>query len=72
MDGRRVPVRLANYNFMAVALEPGEHIVRFEFKPESFYGAVRISLIGFVVLAGMAVILFLRKTKKEATPVVSS
>ncbi len=59
IDEHEVPIHLANYNFMACFVSPGEHRVRFEFKPASFYFSLNMSLVGLgifasVLLAGIA------------------
>ena len=39
-----------DYALRGVSLPPGEHLVRFEFKPKSFYYGVAISLISLAAL----------------------
>lgn len=48
VDGEPTDVYRANYLFRALWLPPGEHIVRFEYRPASFYVGVLLSLAAWV------------------------
>jgi len=65
-DGKQVPVKIANYAFKAVFLDPGTHHVRFEFRPESYLTAVRLELIGALLL----ILLLVLFSKKLTLPIV--
>ncbi|HLD69138.1 MAG TPA: YfhO family protein, partial [Candidatus Omnitrophota bacterium] len=53
IDGHEAPIHLANYNFMACFIAPGEHRVRFEFKPVSFNFSLNMSFWGLGIFAGI-------------------
>ena len=53
IDGHEAPIHLANYNFMACFIAPGEHRVRFEFKPASFNFSLNMSFWGLGIFAGI-------------------
>ena len=55
VDGSPQPILRANYVFRAVALEPGEHRVRFSYRPRPFAIGARLSLVALAVLALLAV-----------------
>ncbi len=50
VDGERAPLRRVNWQFKGVVLEPGEHRVRFEYRPRGIaFGAIA-SAVGVLVL----------------------
>lgn len=49
VDGSPAEIRRANYNFKAVYLEPGAHIVRFSYFPSHFKLWSSISAISFIL-----------------------
>ncbi len=54
VDGRSAPLISANYMFRGVLLSPGKHVVRFVYRPKSFYVGLAIAAItafGFLVFA---------------------
>ncbi len=51
LDGIAVPVEKADYLFRAVAVPAGAHLVRFSYRPLSFYLGAVISLIAVLGLA---------------------
>lgn len=63
VDGKQVSVYIANYNFMACAINPGIHQVRFEFKPQLYFFSRTVSLLGLAVLLAGALFLILRAKK---------
>jgi hypothetical protein len=64
VNGRPEKICRANHAFRAVALGPGTHEVRFEYRPRSFYWGLVITLValGGIILG---VLLALRGRKKE-------
>ena len=57
IDGKSAPVQQANYLFRAVRVPPGQHIVRFVFRPAGVALGGMISLLtasGIVLAAGLA------------------
>jgi hypothetical protein len=64
VDGRREKIYRANHAFRAVALGAGIHEVRFEYRPQSFYWGLVITLatLGGIILG---ILLLLRSRKKE-------
>jgi len=61
VDGKEVSVIIANYNFMACAVEPGLHKVVFKYEPKEFFIARNISLFGMIVFVlGIFLFLFVR------------
>jgi hypothetical protein len=50
MDGEQVMVFRANYALRGVQLPPGEHVIRFEFRPKTFYYGAAISLLAALIL----------------------
>ncbi|HOW34975.1 MAG TPA: YfhO family protein [Candidatus Omnitrophota bacterium] len=62
VDGKQVPIYIANYNFMACAIDPGIHQVKFEFKPELYFFSRAVSLLGLMIfLAGVLFLAFRAK-----------
>ncbi len=51
VDGEPTPLFRADYLFRALWLPPGEHIVRFEYRPASFYAGLVLSLVGWATWA---------------------
>ena len=56
LDGQEVPIEQANYLFRAVALPSGEHLVEFRFWPTTVYLGGLVSLVTWVVIAGLATV----------------
>jgi len=50
IDGRRAPVLRGDYFYRALALSPGEHEIRMEYRPEGFSAGLFISLTSFMTL----------------------
>ncbi len=50
LDGSEAPIVRANYLFRAVALPPGEHVVRFWFEPRSVYFGGLVSLLSLLAI----------------------
>jgi hypothetical protein len=51
LDGKEVKIFKANYAFRAVEIPEGEHLLKFEYRPESFFNGLKISLISLVILS---------------------
>jgi len=69
VDGREVPILLANDAFKAVVLEPGTHRVEFHFRPWRVYAGVGISL-GTALLAMFFVVGTALAERKRRVPIV--
>lgn len=52
VDDREAPIHRANAAFRAVSVPPGEHVVRFVYRPASFMLGLALSGAGIVWLAG--------------------
>jgi len=52
VDGRRGEIISADYLFRGVLLSAGKHIVRFVYRPSSFYAGAAISLAALICTAG--------------------
>lgn len=67
IDGREVPFFRTNYILRGMILAPGEHEIKFEFEPASYYLGNKISFAGsllfFVMVAGFFITRFLQKRK---------
>jgi uncharacterized membrane protein YfhO len=62
IDGRQGDWIDANYLFRGVLLPPGNHAVRFRYRPKSFYGGAAISGI---TMAGLLAVGFLRPGRRK-------
>ncbi len=63
VDGKKAPVVLANYTFMAVAVEPGRHSVRFVYAPGIFYLTRNLSLVALILFLGMSLFFWIKGSK---------
>jgi len=61
IDNKLVPVVRANYNFLACAVEPGEHQVQLIYSPVQYKRNVFLSLVGLLFFAGAAAAAFLKR-----------
>ncbi len=50
-NGRQVPIYKTNYVLRGLFLQPGEHRIRFSFRPASFRLGLGVSLLGLVLAA---------------------
>jgi hypothetical protein len=57
-NGKEIPVRIANYNFKAVFLEKGEHIVRFVFDPVHYKFGLIAYYIGLFSSVGIIIFVY--------------
>jgi len=55
IDGRDAWLYRADYAIRGVMVPAGEHTVRFEYRPRSFYLGAAISLISILLLIALAV-----------------
>jgi hypothetical protein len=55
VDGRRVPVARVNWRFRGVYLEPGAHLVRFDYRPRRVVAGAAVSAIGLLALLGLLI-----------------
>lgn len=56
LDGKPVPILLANQRFMAIKMPPGKHQVTFQYRPTQAIPGLLVSLLGLLVVTGMFVI----------------
>ena len=50
VDGKEEPLLSANYNFKAVKVPKGSHVITFLFKPSDFYRGLVLSLLGLFIV----------------------
>jgi uncharacterized membrane protein YfhO len=60
VDGKNVPVKIANFNFMAFEINAGRHEIRLRYAPSTFYFALGITVLGLILFMGVLGWLFLR------------
>jgi hypothetical protein len=61
IDGVRTRIFQTNYVQRGVMVPSGIHVVRFEFRPKTFYQGLFISIAALVIIAGIPVYLHFRK-----------
>jgi len=70
VDGKETTIVKTNYALRGLSVPAGQHKITFEFKPDSYYGSLRISVIAsaliWLLLIGSVVLLFLQKRKSAA------
>ncbi len=52
VDGREMPIHRAHHAQRAVAVPPGDHIVRFVYRPRSLYTGAMIASVGLLTVLG--------------------
>jgi len=55
VDGHPAPILRANYLFRAVEVASGDHQVVFTYQPLSFWLGLVVSLLSWLVLAGLGI-----------------
>ena len=55
VDGRPAPIARVNWRFRGVYLEPGEHRVRFDYRPNRIVLGAALSVLGLLALSGMVI-----------------
>ena len=66
IDGLETGLYRADYAIRGVMLPPGEHIVRFDYRPRSFYFGAGVSILSLLVLGAIASAgFFYRKSKHQ-------
>lgn len=56
IDDTQTHIFQTNYTLRGIVVPPGEHVVRFEYRPKSFYLGAGISLTSLLFLLGFAVL----------------
>ncbi len=71
IDGKEVPIVRTNYVLRGFSVPAGQHEIRFEFKPASYYTGETVSLIAsIIILAFIALAAFqVYRHRKTAVPV---
>ena len=68
IDDKEAPIVKTNYALRGLAVPAGNHTIRFEFKPESFYKSKTIAMASSAVvwaLLGFTIFWYARRKKKE-------
>jgi hypothetical protein len=55
VDGRPTPIARVNWRFRGVYLEPGEHLVRFDYRPRRIAAGAAVSAIGLLAFVGLVI-----------------
>lgn len=63
VDDVQVPIMIANYNFMACLVPQGHHQIRFQYEPQKFYLALKVSMAG-IILFVLGIFLGLMRKKR--------
>lgn len=63
VDGQDVPIHRADYIFRAVKLEPGEHMIVFEYQPRSFAIGAIISGLSLILCVLLVIFSYLRSSR---------
>ncbi len=70
IDGKEATIVKTNYALRGLSVPAGQHKITFEFKPDSYYGSLKISVIAsaliWLLLIGSGILLFLQKRKSDA------
>jgi hypothetical protein len=64
-NGKSVEVLKANYNFKAVFIPPGEHIISFVFEPNHYIGALGCYFVALVFALSLIIVLFIRDRRRQ-------
>jgi hypothetical protein len=70
IDNKEVPIVRADYVLRGLAVPAGNHTIRFEFKPASFYDSETIAIVASAIvwlLLGLVVFKFIRSRSKQQT-----
>ncbi|MEP7284946.1 MAG: YfhO family protein, partial [Chloroflexota bacterium] len=65
IDGKPVDTIRTLTIFRGVCVPAGDHIVRFDYRPLSFYAGIVISVVGWLALLVLVIILWRRRTAPE-------
>jgi uncharacterized membrane protein YfhO len=69
IDGKETPIVKTNYVLRGLSIPAGQHKITFEFKPDSYYGSLKITVICsaliWLLLIGSGILLFLQKRKNN-------
>ncbi len=68
IDGKETEILQADYAFRGVVVPEGKHVVKFIYRPDSFFRGVKISLLSLVALVGLiGYTLLIRKKNVKGT-----
>jgi len=65
IDGFPTEIARADTVFRAVCVPPGDHIVHFEYRPMSLYVGLAMTVVGWLVMAVLAVVTVLDPTSRK-------
>ncbi len=68
VDGRELPIRVADYAFTAVRVPSGDHQVTFSYRPEGFRVASIVSLVGMCAAMLTLFLTGLRRRRRAPAP----
>ncbi len=66
VDGTAAPLRCANGAFRAVAVAAGEHVVEFQYRPQSFVVGLWLSAASWLAVAVMGLVAFARTLRRRS------
>lgn len=70
IDNKEAPIVKTDYALRGVAIPAGNHDIRFEFKPASYYNSTTIAIIGsalgWIVISGAVAQAFIKRKKMKA------
>lgn len=59
LDGKETTIFKADYAFRAIEVPEGEHLIKFEYRPDSFFNGLKISLVSLIILSLLSVVLMI-------------
>lgn len=64
VDKKETTVTRADYDFRAIPIQPGDHLVVFSFEPESFHRGLGIAWLGLIALICISIVAAANKFKR--------
>ena len=65
IDGNNVPLYRANYAFMAVPIDAGEHHLEIKYEPDSFRYGLIIGATSFIIMISLLVVSQINTKRKK-------
>lgn len=72
VDGSEIRIYHANYNFMAVPIPAGKHVVEFRFEPKFFYLGLRFTALSTVIFLLIVIALYIKERRHVRSRSTSS